>query len=66
MNLYPTITKPSRVSSHSATVIDNILTNNMRNVTISDLLICDATDHLPVFTIGDKNYMDLIKKEKCI
>ncbi len=29
--LYPSITKPSRITTHSATVIDNILTKNMIN-----------------------------------
>jgi len=55
-----TITKPSRITSHSATIIDNIFTNMMGNQIISGLLICEVTDHLPVFTLYDCN----LKKTK--
>lgn len=53
MSLYPIITKPSRITSHSATIINNIFTNNMENRTVSGLLVKDITDHLPVFAIYD-------------
>ena len=53
MSLYPTITKPSRITSHSPTIIDNIYTNIMGSLTTSGLFICDITDHLPVFTLVD-------------
>lgn len=51
LSLYPIITKPSRITSHSATIIDNIFTNVVGNLTTSGLFICDISDHLPVFTL---------------
>lgn len=56
MSLYPTITKPSRITTHSASLIDNIFTNNMDNNMISGLIISDISDHLPVFIIYKCNY----------
>lgn len=49
MTLYPSITRPSRITSHSATLIDNIFTNVMDRNIVSGLLINDISDHLPVF-----------------
>ncbi len=56
MSLYLTITKPSRITSHSATIIDNIFTNNTENKIVSGLLVKDITDHLLVFAIYDCNH----------
>ena len=67
LSLYPTITKPSRIMSHSATIIDKIFTNIMGNQIISGLFICDITDHLPVFILYDcnlKKTKDTMKKIK--
>ena len=47
--LYPLITKPSRATSFSATLIDNIFTNVLENNINSGLVINDISDHLPVF-----------------
>ncbi len=57
MNLYPTITRPTRITSHCATLIDNIFTNDISNKTLSVLLLSDISDHLPVFIIYDTNYI---------
>lgn len=46
MNLYPTITKPNGITSHCATLIDNVFKNNMDKNTVSGLLINDISDHL--------------------
>ncbi len=56
MNLYPKITRPTRITSHCATLIDNIFTNDIINSTISGLLVSDISDHLPVFMVYDSNY----------
>lgn len=56
MSLYPKITRPSRITSHSATLIDNIFTNDIENKTMSGLLIKDITDHLPIFLVFNGNY----------
>lgn len=42
----PTIIKPTRITPSSATLIDNILTNNQVTVN-SVILVTDITDHLP-------------------
>ena len=49
MGLCPTITRPSRITFHCATEIDNIFTNIMENNVDSGLLYNDISDHLPVF-----------------
>ena len=47
----PAITKPTRITSTSATLIDNIYVNNIRhNTTLkSGILLEDFSDHLPIF-----------------
>ena len=55
MSLYPKITRPSRITTHCATVIDNIFTIEIENNTVSGLLINDISDHLPVFTVYGSN-----------
>uniref|UniRef100_A0A8C7XUM2 Reverse transcriptase domain-containing protein n=1 Tax=Oryzias sinensis TaxID=183150 RepID=A0A8C7XUM2_9TELE len=62
MSLYPTITRPSRITTQSATLIDNIFTNNIEYTHMSGLMICDITDHLPVFALFDIN----VKTKKII
>lgn len=51
MSLYPVLTKPSRITSHSPTLIDNIFTNHLENNMVSGLLMNDISDHLPVCVI---------------
>ena len=47
---YPLITKPTRVSHTSSTLIDNIITIvSQSNAFLSGVLITDLTDHFPVF-----------------
>ena len=60
LSLYPKITRPSRITSHCATLIDNIFTDVIDNNTISGLMINDISDHLPVFLVYNNNY----KREK--
>lgn len=59
--LHPLITKPSRISTTSATLIDNIFTNVFENYITSGLVFNDITDHLPIFAIFDYS---LPKKDK--
>lgn len=56
MSLFPTITKPTRITSHCASLIDNIFTNNIKSKLISGILMNDISDHLPVFLIYECNY----------
>jgi len=50
-NVIPTITNATRVTKHSATLIDNILTNSFHNISNlnSGVIKTDLTDHFPNF-----------------
>ena len=47
--MYPLITKPTRTAAGSATLIDNIFTNEVNCVTRSAVIISDVSDHYPIF-----------------
>ena len=51
LGLYPLIDRPSRIPTHSCTLIDNIFTNQMNYSIRSGLLMNDITDHLPIFAL---------------
>ena len=51
LGLYPLIDKPTRITDHSATLIDNIFTNELDSKMNSGLLISDTSDHLPIFAV---------------
>ena len=48
---YPTISKPTRVTEHSATLLDNIITNITGYCIKSGVLYNDISDHFPVFNL---------------
>ena len=50
-NFYPLIIKPTRITEQSATLIDNIFTNDVCNEMNNYILIDDTTDHLPVLSV---------------
>ena len=52
LNLFPCITKPTCITRHSSTIIDNIHTNNIFHTNKSGLLMNDIIDHLPIFTFS--------------
>ena len=54
--LYPLITRPTRVTPNSATLIDNIFTNNTCNTgsTIQGVFVTDITDQYPVFNMNQE------------
>ena len=54
--LLPVITKPTRITKHSATLIDHIYTNIIQNTSSSGIILTDIADHFGTFLI--------IKKEK--
>ena len=72
IDLYPLIDKPSRITQYSATIIDNIFTNELTNQIISGLLINDISDHLPIFfltrsspkRLNSLNYKTIRKSSK--
>lgn len=53
----PLITKPTRITGHSQTLIDHIWTNNITENTKSKsyILITDLSDHLPCVTIFESS-----------
>jgi hypothetical protein len=51
---HPHILQPTRITDHSATLIDNIFFNSVTHHMISGNIIYDLTDHLPNFIIINK------------
>ena len=51
LGLYPLIDRPSRITTHSCTLIDNIFTNQINYSIRSGLLMNYITDHLPIFAL---------------
>ena len=49
--MFPMINRPTRITYHSASLIDNIFTNNSCNHVVNGLLFADISDHLPIFSI---------------
>ena len=48
----PLITRPTRITKSTATLIDNIFTNNLSHTEhLSGIMVNDISDHLPIFTI---------------
>ena len=47
INLLPVITKPTRITDTSATLIDNILISKLQQAYYSGIIISDMSDHLP-------------------
>ena len=50
----PHILRPTRITNHSATLIDHIFFNSCEHHTISGNVAYDLTDHLPNFLIINK------------
>ena len=48
---YPLISRPTRITDSSATLIDNISVNNIEENYESGILFTGLSDHLPVFQI---------------
>ena len=49
LGFMPIITKPTRITGHTATLIDHIYTNMPEKLIKSGLCLADISDHLPVF-----------------
>ena len=50
-DLLPIITKPTRITGHTATLIDHIYTNTINGL-FSGIVTVDISDHLPVFCVA--------------
>ena len=57
--LVPFILLPTRITGNSATIIDNIFTNNTSNAIISGNIITDLSDHFSQFISVQKLKFDL-------
>ena len=51
----PLITKPTRISNNSSTIIDHIITNKSKHKLQSFIVKFDLTDHYPIFCVINKN-----------
>ncbi len=58
-SLFQVITKPSRITLETATLIDHIFTNTTDNDVTARLLLSDFSVHLPIFGI----FQQLLKSE---
>ena len=54
LNLYPCINQPTRFTTVTAILIDNIFTNSISGISRCGIIINDATDHLPIFLLSSK------------
>ena len=62
IDLLPTITRPTRITNHSATLIDNIyVSNQLQRDFESTIIVNDLSDHLPSLTMLKQ--MKLLSKE---
>ena len=52
---------PARVTDHSATIIDNIFSNNVESDTVGGNKLSQITDHFPQFRITKNIAMDYRK-----
>ena len=57
--LFPMILLPTRVTKDSATIIDNIFTNNVNNTVISGNIKTDFSDHFSQFITVNNQKIDL-------
>ena len=55
LGLYPLIDKATRITDTSATLIDNIFTNELHHNLTSGILFNDISDHLPIFALCEFN-----------
>ena len=55
LGLIPLITKPTRISKESATLIDHIYTNKINSSATSGIILTDIADHFGVFTLLSNN-----------
>ena len=56
-SLLPTIYKPTRITETTATLIDNILTNN-EQIVQSTIVVSDITDHIPTILSINLNFVN--------
>ncbi len=50
-NMFLLVDRPTRITPHSATLLDNVFTNVFGNKIKSGIFISDVSDHFPIFQI---------------
>jgi hypothetical protein len=64
-NFYPLVTKPTRVTTRTSSLIDNIFCNILNDKITPGILFNDITDHFPVFYFINKDkHSDTKNKSK--
>ena len=59
----PLITKPTRITKSTATLIDNIFANNLNKMEhLNGILLNDISDHFPIFTITEHELQNCLPK----
>ena len=53
--MFALISKPTRITCSTATLIDNIFTNNLEQSMSSGILYTDLSDHLLIFKVTRQN-----------
>ena len=53
-SFFPLINRPTRITHHTATLIDNIFTNDLEQIesSVNGLIFSDISDHLPIFHVA--------------
>ena len=51
----PLITNPKRISNNASTIIDHIITNDLKHELQSFIVKSDLTDRYPIFCVTNKN-----------
>ena len=56
----PLINKATRITSHTATLIDNIFTNNIEDIenNLNGIIFSDISDHLPIVHYLKQMYLE--------
>ena len=63
---FPLITRPTRITEHKASLIDNIFTNDPLSQSVSGLFISDISDHLPIFSLISRKLREDIDRDKFV
>ena len=57
----PKIIQPTRVTDNETSLIDNIFTNNLNDVTLSGNLLLTLSEHFSQFLSVERDYIDVTK-----
>ena len=63
LGFMPIITKPTRITDHTATLIDHIYTNTPEKLIKSGICLADIFDHLPVFCTMATHFLQIMNRD---